>query len=280
MAAILLLGTIGVLALFYLLRGRIPISSGLSGIKIVRFTAIERFAHWLLAVSFLLLAVTGLVTLFGRHGLIPILGHEVYAALAAGSKFVHNSVGWAFMLALILVFVFWVAHNLPSRTDLKWIAGGGGMVGRKHPAAKKFNFGQKLIFWSVILLGASVSLSGLSLLFPFEMPLFAKTFGFLNDTGAPAWFGYGDLPSQMAPHEEMQYSQLWHSIVGFVLMAIVIAHIYIGTVGMQGAFHAMGSGKVDVNWAKEHHSIWAEKKLAEDDEVRTPSGAARPHPAE
>jgi formate dehydrogenase subunit gamma len=255
----LLLGTLGALVLFYLARGKIRIEHGFSGQKILRFTAIERFGHWLLAGSFILLGVTGLITLFGRMGLIPLLGRENYALLAAGSKWVHNNVSWAFMLALILVFVFWVIHNLPNRTDLVWFAKGGGILGKAHPPAKKFNAGQKLIFWSVILLGGSISVSGLSLLFPFELPLFAKTFTVMNDLGIPGLLGMEPFPTQLAPHEEMQFAQLWHAIVSFVLMAIIIAHIYIGSVGMEGAFDAMGDGEVDINWAKEHHSLWVEE---------------------
>ncbi len=271
----LLLGTIAVLAVFYLIRGRIRIGAGRSGRTIVRFGDVERFAHWLLAVSFLLLAFTGLALLFGRNGLIPLLGLDGYSALATGSKWVHNNVSWAFMLALVLVFAFWVWHNLPDRTDWTWFKQGGGIFTKSHPPAKKFNAGQKLIFWAVIVLGVSISVSGLSLLFPFELPMFAKTFGAMNEVRI---FGTG-YPEQLAPHEEMQYAQLWHAIVGFVLMAIVIAHIYIGTIGMEGAFSAMGSGKVDLNWAREHHSIWAEKKLAsgEGDRSRTdPGDAATP----
>ncbi|ETX30310.1 formate dehydrogenase subunit gamma [Roseivivax isoporae] len=256
---ILLLGTIGVLTLFFLVRGRVRIGKGKSGRTILRFTAIERFAHWLLAGSFILLGLTGLITLFGRKGLIPLMGKDGYATLALYSKWIHNNVSWAFMLALVLVFLFWVWHNLPDKTDLNWIAKGGGIFGKEHPPAKKFNAGQKVIFWSVVIFGASISASGLSLLFPFEIPMFAKTFGILNDMGVPAILGLDPFPAQLAPHEEMQYAQLWHAIVGFVLMAIIIAHIYIGTVGMEGAYDAMGSGQVDVNWAREHHSIWAAK---------------------
>ncbi len=274
----LLLGTIGLLAVFYLLRGRIRITAGRAGVHLLRFTAIERFAHWLLAGSFLLLAFTGLISLFGRNGLIPIFGHEGYAALARASKLIHDNVSWAFMLALVMVFVFWVIHNLPDRTDLNWIAKGGGFIGHSHPPAKKFNLGQKLIFWAVVILGASISVSGLSLLFPMEWHLFSHSFGWANDAGVPGWFGYGPLPDTMAPQEEMQYSQLWHAIVGFLFMAVILAHIYIGTLGMEGAFEAMGSGEVDLNWAREHHSLWAEEAL---DERQAPTGArGTPHPAE
>ena len=115
---------------------------------------------------------------------------------------------------------------------------------------------QKIIFWSVILLGASISLSGLSLLFPFELPLFAKTFAALNDWGITGLLGMDPLPTVLSPQEEMQFAQAWHAIVSFVLMAIILAHIYIGSVGMEGAYDAMGSGEVDEAWAHQHHSLW------------------------
>ena len=259
-----LLATIGLLALFYLVRGRIRIEHGRAGVTIVRFKAIERFAHWLLAGSFILLGITGLVVLFGRNGLMDWIGKENYATLALASKWVHNNISWAFMLALVMVFVLWVIHNIPNRTDLVWFAKGGGIIGKGHPPAKKFNAGQKLIFWSVIVLGGSISASGLSLLFPFELHMFAPTFAKLNALGAPGWFGMDPLPETLTPHAEMQLAQAWHAIVSFVLMGIILAHIYIGSLGMEGAYDAMGSGEVDLNWAKEHHSLWVEEVQAKE----------------
>jgi len=265
----LLLGTLAILAIFFLLRGRVRVEDGMSGRTVTRFKAIERFAHWMLAGSFILLAVTGLLSLFGRKVLIPVFGHGFNSVLLTGTKYIHDNVSWAFMIALVMVFVMWVWHNLPDRTDLTWVRYGGGIIGKKHPPAKKFNAGQKLIFWSVILLGASVSVSGLSMLFPFDMPLFGHTFAVLNDTGLPQALGYGTLPVDLAPQEEMQYAQLWHAIIGFVMMAIIFGHIYIGTLGMEGAYDAMGSGEVDVNWAEQHHSIWLEK--VKETEHRSPA---------
>ncbi|WP_208349301.1 formate dehydrogenase subunit gamma [Pseudaestuariivita rosea] len=263
----LLLATLGLLTLFYVLRGRIRIDGPKTGRTITRFKAVERFGHWLLAGSFILLGITGLVSLFGRVAFIPLFGHEAFAVIATACKWIHNNVAWAFMLGLVMVFVMWVLHNIPNRTDLKWLAVGGGLFSKDvHPPAKKFNAGQKMIFWSVVLLGVSISLSGLSLLFPFEMPMFAKTFAILNDTGLPQLVGLGTLPEVMAPHEEMQYAQLWHSIVAFVFMAIILAHIYIGSVGMEGAFDAMGSGEVEEQWAKEHHGLWVEEVKAKEQE--------------
>ena len=254
--------TFAALVIFYLIRGKIMIDGDKTGSRIERFKGFERFGHWLLAGSFIILAITGLITLAGRKFLIPLFGHETFAFLAVGSKWIHNNVSWAFMLGLLMVFFMWVWHNLPDRTDIRWLMRGGGILGGGHPPAKKFNAGQKLIFWSVIILGGSISASGLSLLFPFELPMFAATFEKLNALGVPQLFGYGELNTALAPHQEMQYAQLWHAIVSFVLIAIIFAHIYIGSVGMEGAFDAMGTGEVEEQWAREHHSLWVDEVKA------------------
>lgn len=263
-AVYLLGGTLLLLALFYLIRGRIRIHGEKTGRTIVRFKAIERFGHWLLASSFIVLGLTGLISLFGRKVLIPAFGHETFSSLAIISKWIHNNISWAFMIALVIIFIAWVVHNLPDKTDLRWLAKAGGLFGGEHPPAKKFNAGQKLIFWAVIVLGGSISLSGLSLLFPFEFNLFSHTFSTLNALGVPGWVGAGDLPYPLSPQEEMQYAQLWHALVSLILTAIIFAHIYLGSVGMEGAFDAMGKGEVEEQWAREHHSIWAQEVLDDD----------------
>ncbi len=255
----LLGGTLLLLALFYLIRGRIRIEGEKTGRTITRFNGMERFGHWLLASSFLILGVTGLISLFGRKVLIPAFGHEAFSTVAIGTKWIHNNISWAFIVALVIIFIFWVIHNLPDRTDLTWLAKGGGIIGSGHPPAKKFNAGQKMIFWSVILLGGSIAASGISLLFPFEFNMFGGTFAMLNDWGVPGWFGLDPLAYPLSPQEEMQYAQLWHAIVSLVLTAIIFAHIYIGSVGMEGAFDAMGTGEVEEQWAREHHSLWVEE---------------------
>ena len=245
-----LLAIIGLLVVFYFVRGKIMIDGGPAGTTIERFKAVERFGHWLLAGSFIALGLTGLITLMGRSFLIPVMGPDAFATLAAGSKWLHNNVAWAFMLGLVMTFVMWVAHNIPNKLDWQWIKAGGGIFTKGHPSAKKFNAGQKIIFWTVMILGFSVSLSGLSLLFPFQMPMFADTFAVINSVLGTSF------PTDLAPHEEMQYANIWHSIVAFVMMLAIIAHIYIGSVGMEGAFDAMGNGQVDLEWARQHHDLW------------------------
>lgn len=259
------------LLIFFLTRGRIKIDAGRSDQRIRRFTSIERFAHWLFAGSFIVLGLTGLITLFGRKFIQMFSGNpatyeamrEGYATLALASKWVHNNVAWAFILGLVMITVLWIVHNLPSRVDINWVMKAGGLFSKNiHPPAKKFNAGQKLIFWSCVVLGGSIAASGVALIFPFEFPMFQLTFDKLRAIGIESLPFYGPLPEVLTPHAEMMHAQGWHAIVSFALMGIVIAHIYIGSIGMEGAFDAMGNGEVDLNWAKEHHSLWVEKVQA------------------
>jgi formate dehydrogenase subunit gamma len=263
-----LFGTLALVSLFFLARGRIKIDAGPSGRTMVRFNGIERMSHWLLAVSFIILALTGLNMLYGRYTLLPLLGPEVFAFITGIGKWLHNYVAFGFIAGLVLVFLLWVKHNIPDMHDLRWINRGGGLFSaHSHPPARKFNAGQKLVFWVVILAGASISISGISLLFPFQTHFFGDTFDALR------WVGFTWLPGDLTLVQEMQYSQIWHSMIAFGFIAVVIAHIYIGTLGMEGAFDAMGSGEVDENWAKEHHSLWVEEMRRKGQAVDTRSTA-------
>lgn len=267
-----LFGTIALLALFYAARGRIAIEHGCSGQTIERFTNFERMGHWILAVSFIVLALTGLNMLFGKYVLLPIIGDGAFAFITGLGKWLHNYLAFGFMLGLVIVFLRWVGHNIPNRHDFVWLMQAGGLFSRgNHPPARKFNAGQKILFWLVILFGASISLSGISLLFPFQTTMFADTFSFLNSIGLK------NLPTDLPMMKEMQYSQIWHTVVAVVFIALVIGHIYIGTIGMEGAFDAMGTGQVDRNWAKEHHSLWVEQL---DGSGKRPETGAATQPAE
>jgi len=270
-------GMVLFLLAFYLLRGRIQIESGRAGVRIQRFGFIERLAHWMLAISFIVLAVTGFGLLAGRDVLVPIIdsmnarfthragtvdpnyGKEAFANIITVGKWAHNNLSWAFMISLVMIFVLWVGRNIPTWTDVKWFAKGGGLFSKDaHAPAKKFNGGQKLIFWSVILMGGSISASGLMLLAPYEFTMFGPTFDKLNTMTAAVGMPQ-NLSVETTPIQEQQYAQTWHVIMSIILTTIILAHIYIGSVGMQGAFAAMGSGKVDLNWAKEHHNLWVDQ---------------------
>ena len=250
---VVIAGIIVLVAAFYFIRGRIRLEKGWSGRLVERFSNIERFTHWLTAISFVILGLSGLNMLYGRYTLLPLIGHSAFAWLTRIGKASHHYLAFAFMLGIVLMFVLWVRENLPKRVDWEWLKRGGGLFGRGgHPPAEKFNAGQKLIFWLVILAGLSVSVSGLALLFPFTFSWFSPTFAVLN------LFGLG-LPTDLTPLQETQLSELWHAAVALLFIGVIVAHIYIGTLGMEGAFDAMGTGKVDRNWAAEHHKLWLDK---------------------
>ena len=259
----LLLGSVALISLFFALRGRVGIEDGRSGYEVERFNGFERFVHWLTAISFIVLALTGLNLMFGRYLLMPILGKDAFAGLAMAGKLAHVYLGFAFMAGIALMFLTWVRYNIPSRMDFTWFARGGGLLGGRHPSSGKFNAGQKLIFWLTVLGGLSLSLSGLQLIFPFTFSFFGKTFAFLN------LFGLG-LPADLTPIAEQQLAAVWHGAIAVLMIAVIIGHIYIGSIGMEGAFEAMGTGHVDLNWARTHHDLWVED-LERKGEIRAPA---------
>jgi formate dehydrogenase subunit gamma len=269
-----MLATVVLLALFFAIRGRIKVEHGMSGIRIKRFSTLERMSHWLMALSFITLGISGLNFTFGRSLVLPVIGKDLFGPMSGFLKATHNYTAFAFMVGLVLAFVLWIVHNIPDRTDLNWLAKGGGLLSKSsHPPAKKFNAGQKLIFWGVMLLGLSLSVSGWALLFPFEHHLFTDTFALLGNIGidVPAILGLPEPPYSVI--QEQQFNSAWHGIIAVVMICLILAHIYIGTIGMQGAYDAMGSGEVDLNWAREHHSLWVDEVMANETERTAPAPA-------
>jgi formate dehydrogenase subunit gamma len=245
-AAIVIVGTLALLVLAYLLMGKLKIEGGRSGLKVVRFKAIERFSHWLTAVSFVVLGLTGLNITFGKLLLLPVIGPQAFSDVAQIAKYIHNFVSFAFVVGLFLITVIFIKDNFPAKVDLEWIKKGGGFIKSKHAPAGRFNLGEKAMFWMSLGAGIAVSVSGYLLLFPFSV---TNIFG-------------------------MQIAQVVHAVVAVLFVALILAHIYIGTVGMEGAFESMASGEVDLNWAKEHHDQWLAQKLA--NEPHPVRGAATP----
>ncbi|MFQ5786125.1 MAG: formate dehydrogenase subunit gamma, partial [Alphaproteobacteria bacterium] len=275
----LLAAVIALLGLFFAFRGRIRIDAGPSGRTIERFNAFERFVHWMTAGSFVVLALTGLNMLYGRYlfamdpaGDVGNFGalHTAFAAITYYGKLVHNFIGFSFAVGVVLMIVIWIRHNLPDKYDLAWIAKGGGLFSSGvHPPSGKFNAGQKLVFWIVVLAGGSAVWSGIALMFPYQITPFAETFSVLNTLGF-------DLPTDLTPLLEMQLAQVWHTIIALVFIAVIIGHIYIGTLGMEGAFDAMGTGHVDENWAREHHNMWVAEVKGEAPPDGGPGPAGQP----
>jgi formate dehydrogenase subunit gamma len=246
-----IIGMFAALMIFLMVRGRVRVRRGFSGTTILRFASFERFIHWLTASCFIVLALSGLNISFGRVLIMPLFGAEAFATTSTYAKYAHDYLAFPFMLGLVIMFLIWIKDNIPGKIDLEWLKQGGGILTEgKHPPAKRFNAGQKGIFWIVIIGGALMSLSGWFLLFPYLSP---------------------DVTA-------LQFWTVIHAVVAMLFIAAMLAHIYIGSVGMEGAFDAMGTGEVDLNWAKEHHSLWVEEEQAKG---HTPSGSApRAMPAE
>jgi formate dehydrogenase subunit gamma len=233
---IVIVGMIAALALVYLIMGRMQIAAGRSGRTVHRFNGFERFSHWLTATSFVILGLTGLNITFGKVVLRPVIGPDAFSSLSVASKYTHNFISFAFVVGLALIVALWIKDNIPKKIDIAWLVGGGGFIKSQHVSAGRFNAGEKLVFWFAFGAGVAVIVSGLMLLFPFYV------------TGI---FG-------------MQIAQVVHAVVAVLFVAVIIAHIYIGTLGIEGAFDAMATGKVDYNWAKEHHDLWLQEQLAKD----------------
>ncbi|SFB11078.1 formate dehydrogenase subunit gamma [Poseidonocella pacifica] len=229
LGALVILGFAFLLALLLAIRGRVPIAEGRARTKVKRFGFLERATHWMTATSFIGLALTGIVIAYGETLILPF-GGDLLGQAGWIATWGHAVCFPPFAFGILIMGIMWVGRNIPDRLDWIWLKNGGGLFSDEgpNPPAKKFNAGQKLIFWSAMLGGILMVGTGVMLMFPF----------FFLGLEAQAWVMLG------------------HATVATFLIAIFIGHIYIGTVGMQGAIDAMWSGRVDRNWAKEHHELW------------------------
>jgi formate dehydrogenase subunit gamma len=229
--AALLFIALGAMALFYLAKGTIELHGQETGRKIERFTAFERSAHWTNAITFCVLAISGIVIAFGKYFLLPILGPDLFGWLTFGLKNVHNFAGPLFTVSLLVIFFTFLKDNMPTKDDLTWVLKGGGLFSGTEVPSHRFNAGEKVVFWGgVLFLGLIVVGSGLV----------------LNML----------VPGLIYERATMQIANILHGVASMLMMAMFIGHIYMGTIGMRGAYKAMRTGYVDETWAKEHHELW------------------------
>ncbi|MFJ7566321.1 formate dehydrogenase subunit gamma [Herminiimonas sp. NPDC097707] len=245
---LIIVAVVGIAA-FYLAIGTIKLKSPRTGRLIERFTSIERLAHWTVAISFLTLALTGLIMLFGKYVVLPVFGHTAFGYLTYAGKNIHNFVGPVFTVALIVMFVIFVKDNFPAPSDWQWLKNLGGARG--HASAGRFNAGEKLWFWGgLVFLGLIVSASG----FVLDML----------------------VPGILYTRGNMQIAHVIHLVAAVLVFSASLAHIYIGTLGMEGAYEAMSTGYVDDAWAKEHHDIWyADIESGKVPRIRTDKGTEK-----
>jgi formate dehydrogenase subunit gamma len=228
---------------FYQWRGPIGVHQAATGRLIKRFSDAERLTHWTVAISVCVLAVTGLIISFGKYLLLPVIGYTLFSWLAILAKNLHNFVAPVFFFMLPVMVVLFVRDNLPGAGDLKWLLSFGGLFsksGRETPSGR-FNMGEKVLFWLMVCaVGLILCVSGAVMLFP-------------N-------FDQG--------RQIMQAANVVHVIAAMAMIFLASFHIYLGTVGMRGAYEGMRTGYVDETWAKEHHQLWCDQVKA---------GTARQH---
>jgi len=246
---ILLLLPFAALLGFYMMRGQIKVHDPLTGRKIERFTSVDRVTHWTVAVTFVTLALTGIVILFGKHIILPWLGHAGFSWLTIVSKNLHNFVGPLFIFSIVVMILLFAKDNLPRAYDVQWLKKFGGMLSGEHVPSGKFNAGEKALFWSLVAgLSVVIGITGLIL----------------------------NFPNWNQTREAMQITNLLHATCAVLAMAMACFHIYLGTIGMQGAFQAMKTGLVDETWAREHHEYWYNEVKAGNRPEKFVSGAAQP----
>ena len=248
----MLAAVLAALILYHLLHGQNKLSERPSGRRILRWRPHERALHATMALLFVALAVTGLSLLFGRALLIPILGKDAFAAYAGAAKNLHNYLGPAFFLCMTLVLLLWLPRNIPNRTDWEWIRRWGGLFGKgAHPDAGFMNGGEKVWYWIVFLAGGAVCVSGMVM----------------------------DFPNYGQSRETMQWANIIHGGLSIAWLSAALGHIYIGTLGTEGALEGMRTGYVSEEWARQHHNLWlkdAQKSGAAAPQGEDPAPASAP----
>jgi formate dehydrogenase subunit gamma len=237
---------------FYFWKGPVKVHERPTGRLIPRFNIVERAVHWSTAISFCVLGVSGLIMFFGKHLLLPWLGYTLFGWLATAAKAFHNFMAPLFIVSVLVMIVLFIKDNLPRLYDLRWFARAWAVMARsEHVPTGRFNAGEKGWFWfGVVGLSIVVSWTGIVLLFP----NFDQTRAVMQD----AWN--------------------WHASAALLYIALALGHIYLGTIGLEGAYQAMRSGEVDEAWAKEHHEYWYnEAKSGERGRPRGAVPAGAPH---
>ena len=225
----LLVLVVAAILAFYKIKGPLTNHDPLTGKLIQRFPRVERVIHWATAGSFLILGLTGLAILFGKHVLIPVMGHSLFGYLMVLGKNVHNFIGPLFFISTLAMIAVWARDNVWQNIDAQWISKAGGLLSGEHVPSGRFNFGEKTWFWiGVTILGLTVSVSGLVL----------------------------DFPNFGQARADMQLANIVHAVAAIVMLLLSFGHIYMGTIGVHGAYDSMKTGYVDETWAREHHEEW------------------------
>ena len=229
----LLLIVLLAMAIFYFTKGPVGESGPARAPRIERFTPFERAAHWANATAFVILGLSGIVMAFGKFFLLPVMGLTLFGYFTYLLKNLHNFVGPLFVVSLVIVLATFIRDNFPQKGDLRWLLTLGGWLGKDGAPSHRFNAGEKLMFWgAMLLLGTIVIGSGL---------VMDKL-----------------IPNLVYDRHMMQLAHMVHAVAAVLMLVALFGHIYLGTIGMRGAYTAMRRGYVDDAWAREHHAYWYE----------------------
>ena len=195
--------------------------------KIVRYSGSDRFNHWLVALLFVLAAISGLAFF---HPSLFFLSN----VLGGGqlSRILHPFIGVAmFVLFVILYFKFW-HHNILHKNDRQWLKQIGDVIADREerlPEVGRYNGGQKLLFWVMTITMLLLVLSGMA----FWRPYFASNFHI----------------------DTVRLAAVVHAGAAAVLILGIIVHVY-AALWVKGTIKGMWTGVVSSAWARKHHPGW------------------------
>jgi formate dehydrogenase subunit gamma len=243
----LLAGVLFMIGAFFVISGKDKLEEPPSGERIQRWSQAERVLHWITATLFIIMAITGLSMLFGRRVLIPVMGHDNFAAYGYYAKLIHNYSGPLFFATILIEIIAWFKYNIPKKMDFVWFKNLGGMVGSgPRPHAERINGGEKAWFWTIATIGVGVCLTGLTM----------------------------DFPNVWESRTIMQIAYVIHVSLAMLFLAASFGHIYIGTVGAEGTFEGIWRGDVSAEWAKQHQNLWYDQKVSEKEGATTEDGGS------
>lgn len=205
--------------------------------KIKVTTGFERFVHWILAISCIILFLTGLGMMFHSLNALSVFIGGMY-----NLKLLHNYSGIVFGVSLCIAIPLWWAEAARfEKGDGEWMGAMGGYIGhpKKVPEAGKYNPGQKIFFLVVVFIGLCMVVSGVVMWLQVKFAL-----------------------------SLVRWMYTLHAFGFVVLLAFFLIHLYLATVGVPGSASAMLTGWVRYSWLKTNHGRWL-KELEKKGVVKT-----------
>ncbi|ATA24723.1 formate dehydrogenase subunit gamma [Brenneria goodwinii] len=205
---------------------------------ILRTKFIDRICHWIVVISFFLVALSGIALFFPTLQWLT----QTFGTPQMG-RIMHPFFGILIVICLIPMFIRFVGHNIPALRDIPWFLNIIEVLkGNEHEVADvgKYNPGQKMMFWSIM---------GLTLV--------------LLITGVIMWRPYF---AHLFPIDVVRYAILIHAAAAIVLIHAILIHMYMAF-WVKGSIKGMIEGKVSEQWAKKHHPRWA-RSLKKEQETK------------